>query len=255
MTTEEAKCKRCLKPEDWHDEVDGACPDDDGPHPNSEAALEITADCPGCGGYRHAGDALCSNCALVDVEPITDSGVDPEAWRDEPEAEQDAPAFNWNNNRRVVETQILTRRDEFGSFAIGCPWEAGTVSDPDKFLDTFEGNSDWVIDRHDDRETPDTIKAVALRGRTTQIRIRIRSVYPGLYDNVERLKAWTRDNFGPTCQSGHVLVAVEEALGMILVHDQGERDAAAPEGHCRHGVYVGGCGIDWMCGACEDGAQ
>jgi hypothetical protein len=23
---------------------------------------------------------------------------------------------------------------------------------------------------------------------------------------------------------------------------------------CPHGVYVGGCGIDWMCGACEAGA-
>jgi hypothetical protein len=24
-------------------------------------------------------------------------------------------------------------------------------------------------------------------------------------------------------------------------------------GYCPHGVYVGGCGIDWMCGKCEDG--
>lgn len=24
-------------------------------------------------------------------------------------------------------------------------------------------------------------------------------------------------------------------------------------GYCRHGKYVGGCGIDWMCGLCEDG--
>lgn len=23
--------------------------------------------------------------------------------------------------------------------------------------------------------------------------------------------------------------------------------------HCKHGVYVGGCGVDWMCGACEMG--
>ena len=23
--------------------------------------------------------------------------------------------------------------------------------------------------------------------------------------------------------------------------------------HCKHGVYVGGCGIDWMCHACEMG--
>lgn len=24
-------------------------------------------------------------------------------------------------------------------------------------------------------------------------------------------------------------------------------------GYCKHGVYVGGCGVDWMCGACEAG--
>lgn len=25
------------------------------------------------------------------------------------------------------------------------------------------------------------------------------------------------------------------------------------DGYCEHGTYVGGCGIDWMCGYCEDG--
>ncbi len=25
------------------------------------------------------------------------------------------------------------------------------------------------------------------------------------------------------------------------------------EGYCFHGTYVGGCGIDWMCGYCESG--
>jgi hypothetical protein len=24
-------------------------------------------------------------------------------------------------------------------------------------------------------------------------------------------------------------------------------------GYCKHGTYVGGCGIDWMCGYCESG--
>lgn len=23
------------------------------------------------------------------------------------------------------------------------------------------------------------------------------------------------------------------------------------DGYCEHGVYVGGCGIDWMCPECE----
>lgn len=26
-------------------------------------------------------------------------------------------------------------------------------------------------------------------------------------------------------------------------------------GHCFHGTYVGGCGIDWMCGWCESGEE
>jgi hypothetical protein len=32
-----------------------------------------------------------------------------------------------------------------------------------------------------------------------------------------------------------------------------EYEAARREGYCKHGVYVGGCGIDWMCGRCEMG--
>jgi hypothetical protein len=30
---------------------------------------------------------------------------------------------------------------------------------------------------------------------------------------------------------------------------------AAPrrDGYCKHGTYVGGIGVDWMCGPCENG--
>lgn len=28
-----------------------------------------------------------------------------------------------------------------------------------------------------------------------------------------------------------------------------------PHDHCVHGKYVGGCGIDWICGYCEDGVS
>lgn len=28
-----------------------------------------------------------------------------------------------------------------------------------------------------------------------------------------------------------------------------------PHDHCVHGTYVGGCGIDWMCGPCEMGVE
>lgn len=30
-------------------------------------------------------------------------------------------------------------------------------------------------------------------------------------------------------------------------------DQSPNEGYCFHGTYVGGCGIDWMCGYCESG--
>lgn len=30
-------------------------------------------------------------------------------------------------------------------------------------------------------------------------------------------------------------------------------DQLPNEGYCFHGTYVGGCGIDWMCGYCESG--
>lgn len=33
--------------------------------------------------------------------------------------------------------------------------------------------------------------------------------------------------------------------------DYGQFDDAS--GYCRHGVYTGGCGIDFMCGLCESG--
>lgn len=32
-----------------------------------------------------------------------------------------------------------------------------------------------------------------------------------------------------------------------------ERQARDERGYCRHGQYVGGCGADYMCGACENG--
>lgn len=45
------------------------------------------------------------------------------------------------------------------------------------------------------------------------------------------------------------------ALGYLRAHEHARLDDKAErevgEGRCRHGVYVGGCGIDWMCGACE----
>ena len=46
-----------------------------------------------------------------------------------------------------------------------------------------------------------------------------------------------------------------------LMSDMDDRDDSNdpefrdPAGYCEHGKYVGGCGIDWMCGWCEDGVS
>jgi hypothetical protein len=178
-------------------------------------------------------------------------------------------AFDWDNNQRVIECCTLhaqTLPDGTPSFALAAStahWETSPVRDLDKYLDVFraetapggqEGAS-FEIDENDDVTTPDTVRAVSitLPGKW-RMRFRVRWVYPGLYDNVERLRAYVRTV--PLADDPRELAGlVDDALSMILTHDRGERDRLAPEGHCRHGVYVGGCGIDYMCGACEDGSQ
>lgn len=41
---------------------------------------------------------------------------------------------------------------------------------------------------------------------------------------------------------------------LAFVHEQYRAYRAGElDGYCVHGVYVGGCGIDWMCGICESG--
>lgn len=39
----------------------------------------------------------------------------------------------------------------------------------------------------------------------------------------------------------------------LVTNVDGDYIAYDPYDHCRHGVYVGGCGIDFMCHACEMG--
>lgn len=36
-------------------------------------------------------------------------------------------------------------------------------------------------------------------------------------------------------------------------HRNCDAEIWAQDGHCKHGVYVGGCGADYMCGMCESG--
>lgn len=46
--------------------------------------------------------------------------------------------------------------------------------------------------------------------------------------------------------------ASRQRPGGLRARSRARREAAAA-GYCRHGVYVGGCGADWMCGQCEQG--
>lgn len=82
--------------------------------------------------------------------------------------------------------------------------------------------------------------------------------YGGLYEQVEALRQWLNQRNEIVTSQDEADSLIEEtrqALEDVLAHDRFERDALAPEGHCRHGRYLGGCGIDWMCGPCEDGAE
>lgn len=47
----------------------------------------------------------------------------------------------------------------------------------------------------------------------------------------------------------------EDVEWFNIGHDTltGEEVALDPNGYCVHGVYVGGCGADYMCGHCEMG--
>lgn len=44
-----------------------------------------------------------------------------------------------------------------------------------------------------------------------------------------------------------------DVLGITIPSGEFVAVEPIPPGYCPHGKYVGGCGIDWMCGACEMG--
>ncbi len=46
--------------------------------------------------------------------------------------------------------------------------------------------------------------------------------------------------------------AVEMEAEIKRLEDWRHGSAGDHDGYCRHGAYVGGCGIDWMCGTCEN---
>lgn len=49
--------------------------------------------------------------------------------------------------------------------------------------------------------------------------------------------------------------ALAEAKRLYAEAEAYLQSAERREGYCFHGTYVGGCGIDWMCGYCESGDE
>lgn len=74
----------------------------------------------------------------------------------------------------------------------------------------------------------------------------------------DRLYEIERDRCGDVAhdEAAEDIKAIAEALGNIRAHEHSRREIEMRherqnDGVCRHGTYVGGCGIDWMCGPCE----
>lgn len=161
-------------------------------------------------------------------------------------------SFDWDNTRKKQTYQIRSRKqdgDDWGEWTAPAPW----LSDLDALIDSLGDTVDV-----DDQSTGETY----ITAGNTQFVIVTEWVYQGLYDNVDKLREYLRERYAEASQVEDGGIALDDlvveaidALSMILTHDQGERDKQAGNGYCRHGRYVGGMGIDYMCGACESGEE
>lgn len=157
-------------------------------------------------------------------------------------------------NARYVEVRSFLRGED------STPWLRATVTDFDAFVASTP-DAGWELT---DEVGPvgDGLRVLRFaRGsfggsleerRPCIIELREVSRYGGLYEQIEALRHYLAER-GNTMSMHELDIA--DVLADILAHDRFERDALAPEGHCRHGRYVGGCGIDWMCGPCEEGSE
>lgn len=100
--TTDARCRHCRAPESWHSAIDGACPDDDGPHVDAPAHDEYDALEPIAGAVLRYDDdgrpivevATCGTCgrswndaAISSVTPAPSGRCPFEYDHDEPERE------------------------------------------------------------------------------------------------------------------------------------------------------------------------
>lgn len=91
----------------------------------------------------------------------------------------------------------------------------------------------------------------------TKVRV-MRSVIRDLDESATQLLEEKLPNLANQHRAyGEAVEALFEGLVSLLYEENDRQSDEARktlgDGFCRHGVYVGGCGIDWMCGACEAG--
>lgn len=166
---------------------------------------------------------------------------------------------------RLVEYRAFRKDEEPHGFTQTAAKDFDTLLAPFAGIEHAEVGGEDEIGPVDDRSRVTRFARVFIPAAAdadipggTFIEVRERRVYHGLYQQVEELRRWlNRRNEIVTSreEADELIEDARRALEDVLAHDRYERDALAREGHCRHGVYVGGCGIDWMCGPCEDGSE
>lgn len=108
-------------------------------------------------------------------------------------------------------------------------------------------DSDW---------TDETVNGAMIEGPGLELQVRQRETFVGLHDGVRMYRDELRKARHESIEGSWREVALDEALELLEELISEERAAiqrTMPEGYCVHGVYVGGCGVDWMCGRCEGG--
>lgn len=112
----------------------------------------------------------------------------------------------------------------------------------------------WPSHREALESVEGLVEAFKLEG--SKVEVEVETVYPSFTANVgkvyEELKRLADDEVAVDTGLAESIQALADDLYSAR-HILREENTPG-DGHCEHGVYVGGCGADYMCGACEDGA-
>lgn len=138
-------------------------------------------------------------------------------------------------------------------------WEQspGSAKSLEERLAVFEGIPGLEIELDKPHElSPDETGHAYLTLGGVRMELRERLVFDGLHDGIRKLRDELIEQARLAPAGSWRAETLDEVADMVcelIAEENAEILRGLPEGHCVHGVYVGGCGIDWMCGACEDG--